>query len=460
MKTLLTFPKFNGRFHGFPLGIAYLSSYLQKQGINVSALDIDALTGIGLGEDQIKEQVKRISPHLVGVYMTSPNYRNALEFIKFLKQISNADIVVGGPHATFCHKIILSKHPEIQYAVRGEGEITLKELVEALDQNKDLRNIDGLSFKQNGKIKVNKPRKLVCDLDIFSRPERNSFYHLGDKTLDEKVKEFYNLPLFKGKKSTTVMTSRGCGKACSFCAANTLWGKIRYRSAGNVLDELEELYNQGFEAIFFEDDSFSLDKKRVKEICSGLKERGIQLEWGAGTRADAIDEELLRDMKNAGCDYLYFGVESGVQEVLDKAGKGINLKNVEKVIQLTKEYGIRTDVSMQFGLEGETMETINQTIGWLKKIKPDHTFFSITSLWPGAPLTKKYGLTAEHFEPDFDKTKISFPYIELSNSLNKKFTHFGGAYHPPLMGRKNIEKIYELLKKELGQTDFGDKLYI
>jgi len=383
-----------------PLGIAYIAAVLEEKH-EVTILDTQALN---LTRDEIKQSIQKINPDVVGITCMTPTIRASLEISELTKEVSDDIItVLGGPHLSAFPKETLT-YDHVDFGVVGEGEIVFPGLLTALEGENQLNEIDGLVFKKNGEIKFNSPKKYVKDLDSLPFPAR----HLLPN------KKYYSI--HADYPFTTLMTSRGCPFNCGYCFRDIFNRKLRFRSAKNVVDEIELCLEMRFKEIWFYDDVFTFNKKRVAEICSEILNRGLDFKWTAISRVDTVDYDLLKKMKKAGCYRIRYGVESGNQEILDLMNKRITLNMVKKTIKLTKKLGIETLCFFMIGYPGENSEKIKETIDFSIKIDPNWVMFSNAIPFPKTnflELAYKKGLLKDRNYWDkfvLNKTDEKIPY--------------------------------------------------
>jgi len=354
-----------------PLGLAYIASMLEKSGEGVKIID-------SLAEnytfDDIRKEIDIWGADVVGVTSTTPTFYDALKVAKIAKEC-NATTVLGGPHVTFTAKETLSNYPYVDFVVRGEGEFTMLELVESLKKREEPKSVLGLSYRsKSGVIKENPPRPPIMDLDALPIPA----YHL--------------LPMskytFQGLRFATMVTSRGCPFQCVFCSSSKICGKKwRGRSAKKVVDEMEFLIDKyKVNCIEFLDDTFTFDRKRVIKICEEIISRGIDVNWMCSSRVNLFNRELAFKISSAGCQCVYFGVESGSQRILNLMRKGITLGQAVKAINLAKEAGINTVASFILGMPDESIDEANSTIEFATRLNPDYAQFTICTPYPGTDL--------------------------------------------------------------------------
>ena len=366
-----------------PMGLTYLAAVLEKYGYHVEILDAPVLS---LSHEQIEEEIKKREPDIVGITATTAMINSALQVAKTAKTVLPESIVVlGGIHVTFSYESTMRENPFVDIACIGEGEYTLLELVQTLEKEGDLKNVKGIVYRKNGELVKNQPRPLIENLDELPFPAR----HL--------------LPMHKYKAFGenmilgTILTSRGCPFNCIFCSSSLLFGKkFRARSPKNVVDEVEQ-FQEAYKTRYVEfvDDTFTFDRKRAEAICKEIIDRKLDTRWVCSCRVDLIDKELMQTLKKAGCVMIYFGVESGVQRIINLMRKGIKLEQAERVMKWAREVGIETVASFVFGIPGETWEDAMQTIKFAKKLNPDYVQFSIATPFPGTELyqiAKREGL--------------------------------------------------------------------
>ena len=274
------------------LGLGYLAAMAEKEGYEVRILDCAR----GLGWDTLAEQSRFFKPDVVGMTATTPTFNNAVRAVQLLRGIlPNAAYVVGGPHPT-----AMPEHAaltrQFDFLVLGEGELTFIELLRHLDGRGPTRSDDipGLAFCRDGKVVFTPPRGRIEDLDSIPFPARHLFPPL--KEYRPTPASYRKLPL------AHIMTSRGCPSRCNFCDRAIFGEKYRARSAENVLAEVEEVVRRfGAKEVRFFDDTFTLNRRRLEQICRGLKAFRPKLPWTCLTKVTAVDPDMLRMMREAGC---------------------------------------------------------------------------------------------------------------------------------------------------------------
>ena len=373
MKIVLARPNYHTHLITPPLGLGYLSSYLKKFGHDVLIID-------GLNLSLNNKEIARMSAGagLAGVQILSDFYLEGADLIKKLKQ-AGLRVVAGGAHASSLPQQTL-KETGADYAVIGEGEETLSELVKALEDGRPIRDIDGLLSAGSDSFKR---RAFIQDLDSLPFPD---WHQINPR----KCKRAPHGAVIKNFPVAPVTTSRGCPYSCKFCASPMLWNKtIRFRSAENVVEEIEYLVKDfGVREIHFEDDNLTLKREHIERICGLILHRKLKISWATpnGVRADTLTPDLVRLMRTSGCYFIVFGIESGNQEILNNINKKTDLAAIERAVRISHAEGLITQGFFIFGLPGETEKTISETIDFAKRIPLDRAQFLMLDVMPGTQL--------------------------------------------------------------------------
>jgi len=409
MKILLTEPPMpTNTTPSPPLGLAYLAACLEQEQHEVKIID-PVLFKYKLRH--IQREIKKFNPDAVGVSAMTPYIYDAFSIIEYAKKNNpNCLTILGGPHPTLLSRETLEENKYLDVVVRGEGEITITELIRK--NNVDTwKNVKGITWRNNEKIIYNPERELIENLDELPLPA----YHL--LSMDKyKVKSF-EIDMFekRGQQYFTMFTSRGCPLNCAFCSSCRIWGrKWRCRSPEKVLEELKLLvYKYNKKVIKFIDDSFTLNADRAKKICKLIKDEGLDISLVCITRVDNFDEEMALALKNAGCFLIFFGIESGVQETLDFLGKGFTLQQAEKAVSIAKKLGLEASSGFIIGVPGETTEKIHQTIHFARKLNLRSPKIFILTPFPG---TKIYDIAQEKnllLTNDWSKYNLHTPVMNV-----------------------------------------------
>ncbi|MFC1631920.1 B12-binding domain-containing radical SAM protein [Candidatus Omnitrophota bacterium] len=355
-----------------PLGLMYIAAYLQKfSNHQIEILDafVEKLSYL-----QIKEYIKNHNPDVVGISATTFSLVDAYKTAQQIKQTKPDTLVIlGGPHLSLYPEETL-KLAAVDMVVIGEGELTMKELLDALTSGEALDQVAGIGYKAAGRLRFTKSREFIQDLDQLPPPAR-------ELTAYDK---YYSL-FSKDKISTYILTSRGCPYNCAFCFHHG-GRRFRARSAANVVEEIEAAGQLGIKEFFIFDETFSVNQQRAQQICELIIKRKLEISFDIRTRVDTISEQLLRSLKQAGCRRVQYGVESGSQKILDVMQKGTTLDQVRQAFSLTKKIGITTYADFMLGFPEETKEDMRKTVSFAIELNPDFVQFSMTTLYPGTEI--------------------------------------------------------------------------
>lgn len=365
------------------------------------------------------------------------------------KQFPEVQIVVGGPHISTSWKTFFKYHKNLfDIAVIGEGERTFVEICNRISSNTSLEGTYGTVLSSTG-VAQYKHRNLIQNLDSLPFPDREGFYKAFPKNIRPIINENYNcgfyshLPGFSGKKHTRIVGSRGCDFSCKFCSPSIFWkdpltGKScrRLRSPENIVNEIEYLFEKGYQAFYFDNPTFPfLSKpKFYKSMLSEIKKRGLTINWAAPTRLDELSEDILLELFESGFTYTYFGLETFRNNKLIEMGKRINIKKSLNIARLCKEIGIHCDVSYQIGLPGDSFDAIIESIQWLEdQGLQKNSFFSISAIWPETSWARTYGVKSDDFEPAVDKSRLEAKglfYFKPGNpQIERYFSNCSGNFH-------------------------------
>lgn len=403
------------RFMGFyrfyyPLGLATMASVLHQQGHHVEIFDAEHsphtdslswgqasklcdLYGDALKDDahpvwhEIVNYVQGFKPAVVGISVLSVKVASAFKIARLCKEIDpDVIIIVGADHPTIFPSIVL-ENPDIDFVVRGEGERTVSELIEAMESpqfDDNLRDVLGISYRQNGSVRHNPDRPLISNLDEIPFPRLDSLVQLKS---------------FRPVDFGAVMTSRGCPYHCTFCGVHNVWSRnVRFRSIQNVLDEIAWLKSQYHVDYFsFRDASFTLDMNRTIRFCDELIGRELNITWECLTRADLLTADLLQTMKTAGCVTIRVGIESGDETILKSIKKYLDLEKTKNTADLLNRMGFYWSAYFMFGVPQETHDSIQRTLDYIKVINPPFITLSRFAPIPGSELyadLEKRGMTS------------------------------------------------------------------
>lgn len=377
MNILIVNPPMPGIYHRMglimpPLGVMYIASFLRGSGHDVEIVDLNMRNGNGDID---------FSPFdIVGVSSDTPRTNDALELARKAKEAGKL-VVMGGPHPTFQDEEILGTG-WVDFIVRGEGEATFLALVTALGEGRkeDLEKVRGISFlDSDGRIVRTSQPDYLEDLDNLPYPSRGLV----------KLENYRHLTL-SGRPMTSILTSRGCPYDCSFCSANKIVGRTwRARKPSNIVDEMETVMKEyPFTAFCLVDDNFTLNVKRVSDMCDEIMERDLDIRWWCMSRSDLIakNEQLVEKMAQSGCDTMFIGLESGSQKSLENYHKHSSVEMGEKAVSTLKKHGIDTHASFIIGDVNETHEDIQRTLAYALDLDPFVLQVSIMTPYPGTRL--------------------------------------------------------------------------
>jgi anaerobic magnesium-protoporphyrin IX monomethyl ester cyclase len=346
-----------------PLGLLYLAARLEQAGCEVHLEDLQLCRS---PLTRLEGALLRHRPALAGITSFSLNLSSASKILQKVKRLSPGTVTVwGGPHVSFDDQDILRRHPWVDVVVRGEGEETLTEVVERVQQGKSFDGVLGVTWRGiDGHLQANPSRPFREDLDRLPRPA----WHLL------KLSQYRAFG-----DGASLMTSRGCPHRCVFCVGRKMIGaKGRFRKPQAVVDEMEALVRLGFRRIRIEDDLFTFRRERALAICKEMDRRELAVRWRAYSRVDTIDAELLQWMKRTGCERLLFGAESGSLGILKKIRKGITPEQTRQAVEMTRDVGIGVLTSFVLGLPGETPQTLRQTLEFAESLQVPYSLNLLT----------------------------------------------------------------------------------
>lgn len=359
-----------------PLGLLYLSKILELNGHDAEVIDFNAET---FTRDKIKEKI--LSSDAVGMtlYTESTALKNSIMLSNFVKECDpDIPVLIGGPHcANEPEKTIIAHNADI--LVRGEGELVIKPIADAIQGKGKLSTIPGVYYRENDKINKGKPWEQIKDLDAIPFPAR----HLVDKY---EYGYFLGIKFGKGRVAS-FLTSRGCPYRCKFCGMCYAMPKYNRRSSDNILKELGEVIDAGYKTISFVDDNFLQQKKESEKIMDFIIQKGENLRlWIEEARVDSADRKLFVKMRDAGVELISYGIESGNQDVLDYYNKKITVSQIRKAVNLSKEMGFYVNASFILGAPIETKKHIENTIKFAKSMPLDSAHFYNFAYVIGSPL--------------------------------------------------------------------------
>lgn len=388
-----------------PMGLFYIAALLNENRIPTQVVNL-AVEENPL--DHLRSRVIAERPRIVGFSVLNANRFSAMEGAKVVKDVDPEILVVfGGPCATFLCDHLFSLCPELDYVVKGEGEITFLELAEHLqrDGKHPAAMVQGLAHRGGlGKIVHTPERRPIEDLDSLPIPGRYfDFQH--------------------------VSLSRGCPGHCTFCGSPRFWpgARVRFHSPEWFVAQLSLLEKRGINHFFVSDDTFTMDKTRVIKVCRIIIEQELPITWVAISRVDFIDSEILLWMRRAGCTQISFGVESGSADIRKRLGKPMDRERIVKAFALTVSYGIMPRAYFIYGSPGETDKTIRESLDLIMEIRPLSAIFYLLVLFPGTHLYQRLVDQGRLSDQLWSRKIEDLPWFEMDPDLDfdrvKTFGH-------------------------------------
>ncbi len=449
-----------------PLGVSYLASFIRPE-VDVRIMDAVAegfhheeeldedFIAYGSPLSEIKQRIETYRPQVVGITcLFSSVFPVIRQICRMVKEV-DPDIltVIGGTYPSFLPEYCLGE-PALDLIVLGEGEESFRDVLRRLREGRPLSEVDGLAFREDGRVKIQPKTRWIEDLDTIPFPARD--------LLPMEVYARINVPhsfSAKEKLNTPLITSRGCPARCIYCSSSRFWGhRFRARSAENVLDEIGELIQRfHIRELQFEDDNITANKKRAKAIFQGMIDRGYRVAFNFpnGVALWTLDEELVELMKAAGCYEMTLAFESGSQYVLDHIiQKPLNLERARRITRLIHDRGIRTNAFFIFGFPGETREQIQETFRFAREIKTNMAYFFIANPLPGTELyrlAKAQGMLPDDFNfENLTFTRSVFkPGLFRPHELERmagreflKYNFFAFLRHPWTLFKKSVVDLF------------------
>lgn len=405
-----------------PLGLLYIAANLRKDGHEVYITDYNLEK---LDYQKIIKFIREKNIKIAGISIVTPKVYNAMELANAIKAgLPKISIIAGGPHPTLMPEQLLKDCNGFDYVIQREGELRFRELVNRLERNISIEDMDGLAFRKNDQIINHPAQTFIQDLDSLPMPARDLI----------DVIKYSNYMKTGVYPVTTMMTSRGCPFQCIYCSKPVTGFGFRALKPENVIKEIDFLINNyGIKEIIFYDDSFTIHRPRVMELCDLMIKEGInaKIRWQCETRVNIVDEELLKKMKMAGCYLIAYGIESGSDRVLGILRKGTTTNQIIKAVELTKKASIQVLGYFMLGIPGENEQEIKKTIQFSKDLNVDFAQFSIATAYPGTML---YQMAKEQNKITDDWSKSMYalggkPTISLSDvPIDKLYYYTKKAY--------------------------------
>jgi radical SAM superfamily enzyme YgiQ (UPF0313 family) len=373
-------------FFQVPYGLLSLAAQASRAGHQVKVFNLS-----GFAWSRVEQIVAALDADVFALSCWTANRRGvALTAQEIKRRHPAAHVVVGGPHVTPLAEEMLNHYAAIDSACVGESEHTFMELLARFEGGHSPFGVPGTWYRDQGGAREAPPREAIRDLDSLATPHA-----------------YFDTHIF--------MTSRGCPWACTFCGAESSWGRgFRAQSVPYVLDALELAVSRArVKMLQIKDDTFTTNKKRVLELCRGIRDRKLRFLWSCDTRVDVLNEELLYEMRLSGCQRLSLGVETGSPSILQNIHKKITVDDILSATELAKRYGVHVRFYMMLGNRGETAQTFRETLEFLERAKPHQYIFSCLSVFPGThdfyDAERAGWLERErYFSGDFQELKVPF----------------------------------------------------
>ncbi|MBN2385034.1 radical SAM protein [bacterium] len=404
------------------LGLACIAAIGLEEGHEVRVIDAEASQ---LNAQMVMAQVEAYKPDLVGFQAFCTTQGRVSELAAGVKALSSEIItVIGGVQVTLFKDSFMAD-PVYDYGVYGEGEEVFRHLLRALPDRKGLGDVAGLIWRQDGRCVINPPQALIKDLDRLPMPALHLF----------PLEAYHSSAQLRGRKTLHIMTSRGCPYRCVYCSSNLIFGKThRYYSTGRVIREIHHMIDDfGADGIQFYDEVFTMNRKRVMALCQALIDDGCPVPWTCFTRVNLVDQELLEKMAAAGCYQIFYGLESGVQRLLDLVHKDITLEQARQALGETRRAGIESVASFMLTIPTETVEETEQTIRFGIEVDPDYVYWLTTTPYPGTGLHDLAKKDGQILVDDFTRYNVfnEIVYLpagrsieEIKSTLKKAYRRF------------------------------------
>ncbi|GAX62294.1 Fe-S oxidoreductase [Candidatus Scalindua japonica] len=394
-----------------PTGLCYLAGYLRDFGYDVSIIDGEALR---LSCHDTVSKILTEQPDFVGLSCKTLWVTNAGKIAKLIKE-KNRDIIVsaGGHHVTSLPKQSLQEFSGFDSIIIGEGEITLLEYINTINENSDYSSVQSLAYRDGADIKVNSRREETIDINKLHKPAFDLLPDLATH-YNPSIINVKSLPAFP------LITSRGCPFQCAFCDRNVFGNTTRIPSAEYTFSIVEELYYKyGIHNLLFDDDNIMINKTIFLKLMNFIKESDMKLSFSCQARVNSIDEDSLKILKESGCWQLMFGIESGSQKMLKAMKKGTKLHQIENAVSMCRKIGIKTLGMFIFGYPGETIETLQETEMFIRKLKLDDLASFFFTPLPGSDVyddIEKYG----KYEKQWNKGNSLDHALFIPDGLDEK----------------------------------------
>ena len=363
-----------------------MASTLRSTGHAAKIIDAPAS---GISNEEAVSLALQYGTSYIGITATTDTIFVAGEVADLIKSRSrDTKVIIGGPHVTAVPENTLATFASFDVGVIGEGEETLKELLRALESGNKLDEVKGIVYRSGDEISVTAPRRFIQDLDTLPFPAWDLLPEFP-RSYKPTILNYKRLP------STSLVTSRGCPGKCAFCDTKVFGSRYRAHSAAYVLDTIDYLKrNYGIKDICFYDDAFTTLKKRLAELCQGLRDRNMRVAWSCQARVNVVDYEMMKMMKESGCWKISFGIESASDDILKLMDKKTTTEQARSAVAAAKRAGLEVEGYFILGFFGESKTTLKITREFIMKSDLDSVLLSYFLPFPGSPAypqVKEYG---------------------------------------------------------------------
>jgi radical SAM superfamily enzyme YgiQ (UPF0313 family) len=392
-----------------PTGLCYIAALLRQNGLDVSIWDAEAL---GVGQEETVRAVQQQQPDIVGIACKTLWIESAHRVAQLLKErMPDVPVVAGGNHVTALPERTFKEYPSFDMLVIGEGEMTFLELIQALNEGKDLHEVAGLALREAGGTLLTASRERIRDLDSLPFPAFDLLPDLAAR---------YKPPLTSVEKlpAFSLVGSRGCPCKCTFCDRGVFRNRVTHHSPEYMVSLIKDLHSKhGIRYLMFDDDNLLLNKNYLFRLLDLLEETGLGIPFTCQSRVDTISEEKLDRLKRARCRMIQFGIESGSQKMLDAMKKGITVEQIRTAIALTRKARIRAAGFFILGYPGETRETLDETVALIRECKFDDVGVFLFTPLPGSEI---YGAVGDYgrYEENWSKTNALDQVVFVPHSLS------------------------------------------
>jgi anaerobic magnesium-protoporphyrin IX monomethyl ester cyclase len=431
-----------------PLGLLYVAGGLRSlPEIETKVLDT---YGEWLNVDQSIERMLALSPDVVGLTITSGNVEEGRLLITKLKAVlPEVVIVAGGIHPTLFDRLLLRQIPELDFCLRGEGDVSFGVLCKRILEGEDVAGVPGLSYRSNGEVIRGVPQ-VIDDLDSIPFPDRSLLDYDGYGS------QWYGFKLPDLPPTTTAFSSRGCPYHCTFCADTKICGgRFRARSAENVLEELLMLSDQGYKFVIFFDDNLVFDVPRLNKLCHLILEHKLDMRLACAGTVHMLPQSTLDLMHKAGFDLLFIGVESGSDAQLKRFGKPANRSGLAAGIQRARKANIFTLASFVNGAPGETDSDFQATLDFIKEVRPHLAETNSLMVYPGSQLWEDLNGPdePETLEASFGRSIWRFPGQVAKETVMAREMAFRKTFARNVYDWRSIPEFFRIVFNNLSMRN-------